>query len=119
MYEHFYLKGEGNQVQLLVYGFSGTLKYFFQDYKNYYYLPAEDQAIHKSVAAYMDKKNRWPAKASTCYIKKSGNFLPSPAVGTYFLSEWKASDAWLLYTPDWEANPENLQSYARFLLSFL
>lgn len=119
MYEHFYLKGEGNQVQLLVYGFSGTLKYFFQDYKNYYYLPAEDQAIHKSVAAYMDKKNRVPAKASTCYIKKSGNFLPSPAVGTYFLSEWKASDAWLLYTPDWEANPENLQSYARFLLSFL
>ena len=27
----------------------GTLKYYYADYKNYYYLPLEDEAVHKSV----------------------------------------------------------------------
>lgn len=52
------------------------LKYFFPDYKNYAYLPDEDQAIHKSVAVYVDKSRRMPATAATCYIRKSGRFLP-------------------------------------------
>ena len=30
------------------------MKYFFKDYKNYYYLPMEHMAIHKSMAAYVD-----------------------------------------------------------------
>jgi hypothetical protein len=57
---------------------SETMCHFFPDYKNYYYLPLEDQAIHKSVAAYVDKQYRQPAKAANCYIKKSGRFLPQP-----------------------------------------
>ena len=28
---------------------SGELKFFYPDYKNYYYLPKEDCAMHKSV----------------------------------------------------------------------
>lgn len=56
----------------------GTLSHFFPDYKNYYYLPLEDQAIHKSVAGYVDPAYRTPAKPSNCYIKKSGVFLPQP-----------------------------------------
>lgn len=55
-----------------------TLYYYFPDYKNYYYLPQEDQAIHKSVAAYVDKQYRRPAKAENCYIRQSGAFLPQP-----------------------------------------
>ncbi|MCD8022029.1 MAG: ribonuclease H-like domain-containing protein, partial [Lachnospiraceae bacterium] len=61
---------------LLLPVFEGTLRYFFQDYKNYYYLPLEDQAIHKSVAFYVDKKHRIPAKPDTCYITRTGRFLP-------------------------------------------
>lgn len=56
--------------------FEGELKYFYQDYKNYYYLPLEDQAIHKSIAAYVDKECKVKAKASNCYTKKSSVFLP-------------------------------------------
>ena len=58
--------------------FQGELLYFFPDYKNYYYLPLEDQAVHKSVASYVDKKYRRPATAATCYIRKKGVFLPQP-----------------------------------------
>lgn len=55
---------------------SDTMKYFFKDYKNYYYLPSEDEAIHKSIAQYVDSNNRVKCSASNCYTKKSGIFLP-------------------------------------------
>ncbi|MFP4698160.1 MAG: ribonuclease H-like domain-containing protein [Eubacteriales bacterium] len=53
------------------------LKHFFSDYKNYYYLPKEDQAIHKSVGLYVTPSRREKAKASNCYIKKRGAFIPA------------------------------------------
>ena len=56
--------------------FTGELKTFFKDYKDYYYLPAEDTAIHKSVGEFVDKKARVQATARTAYIKKTGSFLP-------------------------------------------
>lgn len=56
--------------------YSGELKYFFKDYKNYYYLPHEDKAIHKSVAFFVDKDFKTKAKPTTCYSKKTGLFLP-------------------------------------------
>ena len=52
------------------------LKYFYPNYKDYYYLPMEDTALHKSVAGFVDKKHRQKAKASNCYSKKTGVFLP-------------------------------------------
>lgn len=55
---------------------TGELKYFFDNYKDYYYLPYEDCAVHKSVAEGVDKSRRKAATAATCYVKKSGTFLP-------------------------------------------
>lgn len=66
----------GSAVALHVRGIHGSLKHFFDDYRSYYYLPLEDTAIHKSVAAYVDKEHRIPAKASNCYCRKDGCFLP-------------------------------------------
>ncbi|MCM1245148.1 MAG: ribonuclease H-like domain-containing protein [Roseburia sp.] len=59
--------------------YSGELRHFFKDYKNYFYLPAEDTAIHKSVGTYVEKEFRRQAKASECYVKKEGLFLPLPS----------------------------------------
>ena len=56
--------------------YMGELKYFYPNYKDYYYLPAEDCAIHKSVGTYVDKNFRTQAKAANCYSKKYGTFLP-------------------------------------------
>lgn len=58
--------------------YCGELKYFFADYKNYYYLTVEDYAIHKSVGEYVDRKVRRQATAKTCYQRRSGVFLPEP-----------------------------------------
>lgn len=57
---------------------TGELRYYFPNYKDYYYLPAEDTAVHKSVAVYVDPKFRVKAKPENCYTKKSGLFLPVP-----------------------------------------
>ena len=73
-----YLTVHGVQGTVLIQGIHETLKYFFPDYRNYYYLPDEDQAIHKSVAVFVDKEHRRPAKASTCYIRSEGDFFWEP-----------------------------------------
>lgn len=67
-----------NKVKIKMPLYEGTLRYFYPDYKNYYYLPFEDEAIHKSVAAYLDSSHRQKATAATCYKKISGTFLYAP-----------------------------------------
>lgn len=63
--------------------FTGILRHYFKDYTNYYYLPEEDRAVHKSVGCYVDKTHRKKATASTCYIHKNSVFLPLPPTASY------------------------------------
>jgi uncharacterized protein YprB with RNaseH-like and TPR domain len=56
--------------------YEGELKYFYDNYKDYYYLPAEDCVVHKSLAHFVDKEHREKAKLSNCYTKKEGLFAP-------------------------------------------
>ena len=79
------------EMNLAVTLYDGELKYFFVDYKNYYYLPAEDCAIHKSVGTYVDRSARKQATARTCYQKKKGCFVPqpSPVFTPLFYHEYK------------------------------
>ena len=53
-----------------------TMYHFFPDYRDYYYLPEEDTAIHKSVACFVDPAYRKKATQQNCYVKKEGIFLP-------------------------------------------
>lgn len=65
-----------NHATLSVPLFYGNLKYFYPDYKNYYYIEAEDTVIHKSLLPSYHKSYK-KASASTCYTKKKGLFIPS------------------------------------------
>lgn len=56
---------------------STELKYFLPNPKEYYYLPLEDQAVHKSVAEFVDPSHRQKATAATCYLRRMGKFLPA------------------------------------------
>jgi uncharacterized protein YprB with RNaseH-like and TPR domain len=71
-----YFKGEGEEGYLAVPLYEEEMKFFYANYKDYYYLPAEDTALHKSIATYVDKDYRQQATASNCYTKKSSTFLP-------------------------------------------
>jgi len=74
--DDFYLICNGSDTKLSVKLYDGTLKYFFENYQDYYYLPEEDTAVHKDVASSVDKAYRKKATASTCYTKKTSIFLP-------------------------------------------
>ncbi|MGN0298371.1 MAG: ribonuclease H-like domain-containing protein [Lachnospiraceae bacterium] len=105
--------------------FEGELKYFYPDYKNYYYLPTEDMAIHQKIAQFVDKDHKKKATAATAYTRKSGHFLP---LGTnwrkwekdkpfadiaVFREELKGKQAWILL----DDQEETLQLYLQFLIS--
>ena len=53
-------------------------RFFYENYKDYYYLPSEDTAMHKSVAEYVEKEYRVKATKETCYTKKNAAYLPLP-----------------------------------------
>lgn len=119
--EELHLSGQDNKAKLRVKAFQGELKYFYPNYKDYYYLPQEDTAIHKSVAAYVDQEFRQKAKPSNCYVKKSGLFLPqykeciTPCFHTGFHetpSYFELSEAFL-------ASPKLQKKYVMHLLSVL
>lgn len=75
-FDYGYLKMEYDTTYISISIYSYLLKYFFSDYREYYYLPDEDRAIHKSVASFVDKNHRIQATAATCYTKVNGEFLP-------------------------------------------
>ena len=70
------LRAEKNSAVLSIPVYEGELRHYFKDYKNYYYLPDEDMAIHKSVGAFVDPAHRKKATADTCYQRSAGNYLP-------------------------------------------
>lgn len=71
-----FLNADGNKASLQVPIVRNTLRHYFSDYKNYYYLPAEDMAVHKSIAAFVETGNKKKATKSTCYTKKTDAFIP-------------------------------------------
>lgn len=54
---------------------SDTMKYYFRDYKNYYYMPLENKVIHKSLARYVEPEYIQKATKENAYTVKHGFFL--------------------------------------------
>ncbi|MCR4751239.1 MAG: ribonuclease H-like domain-containing protein [Eubacterium sp.] len=89
-----------NRILLTFPVVSEERKLFFPDFRNYYYLPAEDQAIHKSVGMFVDPACRRQASRETCYQRIQADFLPVPASAvpdgiSCFLESCKDKTAWL------------------------
>lgn len=78
-----------------------TLKYYFKDYKNYYYLPEEDTAVHKSIGQFVDKAHKTAATKETCYLKKTGIFIPMPKPGPLpcFQTDYKSKEYFAEFDP--------------------
>lgn len=98
--------------------FEGTLKFFYENYKDYYYLPLEDEAIHKSVGVYVDRAHRRPAKAADCYRRVSGRFLPqfSQLFTPAFREDYRSSLLFFQPSPAFFHQEEDMISYVRHLL---
>lgn len=116
-----YLTGSQDRLAMEIFGVRDTLKYFFPDFKNYYYLPEEDIALHKSVAAYVDKAHREPAKLSTCYNKKNGFYVPQfeELHKPVFKTDYHDKQMYFSCNDKFLENRENLYQYACHLLAHL
>ena len=74
----FILLFSGNELKAEIPVYYGTLKYFYPDWKQYYYLPAEDMAVHKKLAQFVDKDHRVPATKETAFTRYTGLFARQP-----------------------------------------
>lgn len=119
--EHFYLSAEQTYFSMQIPGVRKTLKHFFPDYKNYYFLPLEDTAMHKSIASYVDKEFREPAKASNCYNKKEGFYLPqfSAVFQPVFKENYTDTLLYFLYKEAMLDDKDVLQKYAEHIIEHM
>lgn len=98
-----------------------VLKYFYANYKDYYYLPHEDVALHKSVASFVDPSQRTQASAVTCYTRKEGSYLPqfTPLFTPVFKVDYKDNNLYFELTEELKKRPADFKLYATHLLQML
>lgn len=109
----FYLMLHQDTAALTVKAYTKELKYFYPNYKDYYYLPKEDTAIHKSVAFYVDKNFRTRARAANCYSKKTGCFLPQydEIICPYFKIDYYDKITYFEFTEEFKQDNEGIVKY--------
>lgn len=116
---HF--QGEDKTGVLRIPIYQEELKYFYSNYKDYYYLPDEDMAIHKSVATYVDREYRTKATAATCYTRKFSSYLPqwTIIVEPFFKREYNSHEYFFELTDDIKTSREIFSRYAEHILQML
>lgn len=116
-----YFTGKEHHGLIKVPVFSEEMKYFYSDYKDYYYLPMEDSAIHKSVASYVSPEFRKQATAATCYTKKSADFLPQWEVifEPFFKREYESKNLFFELTEEFKNNRDAFKKYIRHILEMM
>lgn len=94
------------------------MKYFYSGYKDYYYLPEEDIALHKSVSSFVDRSRRVQATAATCYTRKYGLFLPQwdVFVEPFFKRNYSDKEYFFELTDERKTDRELFSRYAQYLL---
>lgn len=116
-----YYSGEGKAGSLRIPLYEEEMKYFYSNYKDYYYLPAEDTAMHKAVAGYVDKAHRVPAQAATCYTRKYSAYLPEwdTTFQPFFKRNYADKELFFELTEEFKSDRAVFGSYAQHVLQML
>lgn len=116
-----YFKGVEQEVELRVPLLEEEMKYFYSNYKNYYYLPDEDTAIHKSVASYVDRHHRVQATAATCYTRKLSTYLPEwdTLFEPFFKRNYRDRELFFELTEDRKKERPLFSQYASHILNMI
>ncbi|MCM1225299.1 MAG: ribonuclease H-like domain-containing protein [Clostridium sp.] len=110
--------GEEKEGVLKVPLYQEEMKYFYSNYKDYYYLPAEDAAMHKSVASFVDKDHRVQASAATCYTRKFSTYLPQwdVQVEPFFKRTYQSRELFFELTDERKKDRALFSVYAGYIL---
>ncbi|MBP5198954.1 MAG: ribonuclease H-like domain-containing protein [Lachnospiraceae bacterium] len=119
--EGIYLKASGHEGTVKIPIFEAELKYYYSNYKDYYYLPDEDVALHRSVATFVDKEHRVRAKAENCYTRKYSeylrewDFLFTP----FFKKDYQSKEIYFELTDEIKRDREVFSKYASHILEHM
>ncbi len=115
------LTGYQNEATLNVPIVEETLKFFFPDYKEYYYLPVEDRAIHKSLATYVDKEYRQRATKNNCYVKQKGYFISQldGDIITGYKKEYDDKESYIELVDSFLQDMDKINEYTKYIISRL
>lgn len=116
-----YFTGCGEEGKLRVPIYEGELKYFYSNYKEYYYLPKEDIAIHKSVASFVDKDYRRQATARNCYTRKISSYLPQWDIvfTPFFKKDYDGKELFFELTDELKTQRDVFNLYAHHVLEMM
>lgn len=119
--DHCYLKIDGETGVLKIPLYTEEMKYFYANYKDYYYLPGEDMAIHKYIASYVDKNRRIQARPETCYTKKASTYLPQWGLyrTPFFKRSYEEKEIFFEFTDQIKRDREALSDYASYVLAHI
>ncbi len=118
---NYYFIAFEHSIKICVQVYTEELKFFYPNYKDYYYLPEEDRSIHKSVAFYVDKNFRTKAKAANCYSKKTGIFLPQykEIITPFFRIDFYDKISYFEYVEDFSENETEILKYCHHIFETL
>ncbi|MBQ9863122.1 MAG: ribonuclease H-like domain-containing protein [Lachnospiraceae bacterium] len=121
LYDKCYISLSDNQGMLKVPLYDEEMRYFYANYKDYYYLPAEDIALHKSVSSFVSKENREQAKAENCYTRKHSKFLPEwdALVTPFFKRNYSSKELFFELTDERRTDRELFSQYASHVLEHM
>ncbi len=112
------ITAEGSRATLKVPVYEEELKFFYSNYKEYYYIPTLDAAFHKSVASHIDAEYRTQASASNCYTRKDSFYLKQYdiLVEPFFKKEYKDKETFFEITEEIKGNRRLFSRYACHIL---
>ncbi len=108
-----FLTIDGSNGLLRIPVIEAKLNYYYKNYKDYYYLPSENMAVHKSVGQFVDKEFRQKATADTAYTSKESTYIlwdGTLALPT-FATDRKSKDKYIELNDELINNKELLAEY--------
>lgn len=101
--------------------YKGGAKHYLEDHKNYYYLPLEDMAIHKSLAGFVDSSSKVKASKQNAYIKLDSCFIPiyHQSDDKLFRKEYADKQNYIELKEEYLDNAVFLQEYCKGILNYL
>ncbi|MBQ7584294.1 MAG: ribonuclease H-like domain-containing protein [Lachnospiraceae bacterium] len=116
-----YLMLGGKRGKIRVAVFTGILRYFYPDHKNYYYLPLEDRAMHKSTSQYVDRGRRQQARPENCFVRVRSQFLPQwdKIVTPIFKYAYEDRTMYFELTEEVKNDPDIFKRYAGHLMDMI
>ena len=116
-----FFTAEENRALLRIPIYLEEMKHFYDNYKEYDYLPEEDIAIHRSVSSFVAKDHRRAASAKNCYMRKHSSYLPQWDVlfTPFFKQRYDSPLLFFEWKEEMKKDREALSKYASHVLYML